>query len=251
MQHIDPVSLDHLPTRIAYLRDFIGFTKADVDALHAAAPVVGPLVPTVVDTVYEKLLGFDITAKAFVPRQTGYTGVAPARLEDLSMDHPQIRFRKDFLAEYCKKLVTMDYEKESTWEYLNKVGLMHTGVAGFKHREKKPGLRVEYIHCGILLGYVEDILVNAVATHPDLDLSTKTAVIRAVNKVYLSPPLFLPLLTHCIPKALVDSKRSIRAPLHHRQPAMDRPERRDFVDTCACRGWGFGIGIGAGEVDRS
>ncbi|KAG6879891.1 hypothetical protein C0992_010244, partial [Termitomyces sp. T32_za158] len=182
MQHIDPASLNYLPTRIAYLRDFIGFSQADADALHAAAPVVGPLVPTVVDTVYEKLLSFDITAKAFVPRQTGYTGVAPAQLEDLKMDHPQIKFRKDFLAQYCKKLVTMDYEQESSWEYLDKVGLMHTGEAGFKHREKKPGLRVEYIHCSILMGYVEDILVNAVATHPDLDLDTKTAVIRAVNK---------------------------------------------------------------------
>lgn len=50
-------------------------------------------------------------------------------------------------------------------------------------REKKPGLRVEYVHCSILMGYVEDILVNAVATHPELDLDTKTAVIRAVNKV--------------------------------------------------------------------
>ncbi|KAG6891935.1 hypothetical protein C0993_005553, partial [Termitomyces sp. T159_Od127] len=112
MQHIDPASLNHLPTRIAYLRDFIGFSQADADALQAAAPVVGPLVPTVVDTVYEKLLSFDITAKAFVPRQTGYTGVAPAQLGDLTMDHPQIKFRKDFLAQYCKKLVTMDYEEE-------------------------------------------------------------------------------------------------------------------------------------------
>ncbi|KAG5352368.1 hypothetical protein C0989_002631 [Termitomyces sp. Mn162] len=183
MQQIDPVSLNHLLTRVTYLRNFIGFTTEDADALHAATPVVRPLVPTVVNMVYGKLFGFDITAKAFVPRQTGYEGVAPVNLEELSQDHPQIKFRKDFLAQYCRKLVTMDYEKESTWEYLDKVALMHTGETGFKHREKKSSLRVEYIHCGILLGYVEDILVNAVATHPDLDLDTKTAVIRALNKI--------------------------------------------------------------------
>ena len=39
------------------------------------------------------------------------------------------------------------------------------------------------MHCGILLGYVEDILVNAVLTHPDLDNQTKTVVLRALNKV--------------------------------------------------------------------
>lgn len=55
-------------------------------------------------------------------------------------------------------------------------------IASF-FRVSKPSLRVEYIHCAILLGYVEDILVNAVITHPDLDLDTKNAVARAVNKV--------------------------------------------------------------------
>jgi hypothetical protein len=50
-------------------------------------------------------------------------------------------------------------------------------------REKKPALRVEYMHCAILLGYVQDIVINAVIAHPDLDIDTKNAVARAVNKV--------------------------------------------------------------------
>ncbi|KAG6816607.1 hypothetical protein H0H87_004699 [Tephrocybe sp. NHM501043] len=183
MQHIDPASLEHLPTRVQYLRDFINFSADDAAALHAAKPYVTPLVPVVVDAVYEKLLSFDITANAFVPRQPGYTGETPTKVQDLTQDHPQIKFRKDFLAAYLRKVVTMDYSLDSSWEYLDKVGLMHTGVPGFAHRSKKPGLRVEFVHCNILLGYVEDILVNAVATHPDLDLDTKVAVIRAVNKL--------------------------------------------------------------------
>ncbi|KAG6842682.1 hypothetical protein H0H93_003840, partial [Arthromyces matolae] len=117
-----------------YLRAFVGFTSEDAAALHAAAPYVAPLVPTVLDAVYEKLLSFDITAKAFVPRQTGYDGVVPTKVEDLSQDHPMIKFRKHFLGGYLKKVVTMDYENDESWEYLDKVGVMHTGVAGFKHR---------------------------------------------------------------------------------------------------------------------
>ncbi|RDB24550.1 hypothetical protein Hypma_008323 [Hypsizygus marmoreus] len=183
MEHISIASLSHLPSRVQYLRTFIGFTDEDAAALHAAAPVVAPLVPTVVDAVYTKLLSFDITAKAFVPRQTGFTGEATAKLEDLSLEHPHVKFRKDFLGQYLVKVVSMDYDKDETWEYLDKVGLMHTGVAGFAHRKKKPALRVELVHCAILLGYVEDILANAVLNHPDLDLATKTAVLRAVNKI--------------------------------------------------------------------
>ena len=71
MQHISESSLHDLPTRVQYLRDFIGFTSDDAAALHSARDVVAPLVPTVVDVVYEKLLSFDITAKSFVPLQTG------------------------------------------------------------------------------------------------------------------------------------------------------------------------------------
>jgi hypothetical protein len=58
-------------------------------------------------------------------------------------------------------------------------------------RVKKPALRVEYIHCAILLGYVQDILLNAVTTHPDLDIDTKNNVLRAVNKVSHSNSMFL------------------------------------------------------------
>ncbi|KAF5318916.1 hypothetical protein D9611_013656 [Ephemerocybe angulata] len=183
MKVISEDALKDFQQRIGYLREFIGFSSEDAEALHAAKPVVAPLVPVVVDAVYEKLLSFSVTAKAFVPRQTGYQGTAPTRLGDLSQEHPQIKFRKDFLARYLVKLVTMDYNDLSSWEYLDKVGLMHTGNAGFAHREKKPPLRVEYMHCAILLGYVEDILVNAVLTHPDLDDATKTAVLRAFNKI--------------------------------------------------------------------
>lgn len=47
------------------------------------------------------------------------------------------------------------------------------------------------MHCAILLGFVEDILVDAVMGHPALDLPTKTAVARAANKVLLAPVLIL------------------------------------------------------------
>ncbi|KDR71126.1 hypothetical protein GALMADRAFT_254327 [Galerina marginata CBS 339.88] len=183
MQHISEQSLVDLPSRIQYLRDFIEFTEKDAAVLHASRDVVAPLVPAIVDAVYVKLLSFDITAQSFVPRQTGYSGKSPASLSDLSLTHPQISFRKDFLKGYLVKLVTMDYSKPSSWEYLDKVGLMHTGQAGFSHRVTKPALRVEYIHCAILLAYVGDILLNAVIAHEDLTLDTKNAVARAANKI--------------------------------------------------------------------
>ncbi|TFK39634.1 Protoglobin-domain-containing protein [Crucibulum laeve] len=193
MRHVPEKALETLESRVEYTRAFLDFTEADAAALHAAKPLLAPLIPTVVDQVYIKLLGFSITAQSFVPRQTGYTGLAPTKVEDLNLEHPQIKFRKDFLSGYIAKLVTMDYEKPETWEYLDKVGRMHTGVedSGFKHRKNKPGLRVEYVHCAILLGFVEDIIVSTVIGHPELDTATKVAVVKAVNKIlWLQNDLF-------------------------------------------------------------
>jgi hypothetical protein len=69
-----------------------------------------------------------------VPCQTGYAGIAPGNVEELAQDHPQNKFRKDFLAGYLVKLVSMDYENRQSWEYLDKVGLIHMGTAGFSHQ---------------------------------------------------------------------------------------------------------------------
>ncbi|KAI9876703.1 MAG: hypothetical protein M1830_005909 [Pleopsidium flavum] len=185
MHEISPSSLNSLSSRVSYLKSFLSFTSEDGAALQASAPLVGPLVPTILDAVYTKLLSYDITAKAFVPRQPGYQGDVPKKVLDLNLNHPQIVHRKDFLKRYLVKLVSNDDWSDDSkfWEYLDTVGIMHTGVPGFKHREKRPELRVEYIHMGLLLGYVEDVVVEAVLGMDAIDSKTKEKVTRAFNKL--------------------------------------------------------------------
>ena len=62
---------------------------------------------------------------------------------------------------------------------------MHTGQPGFKHRAKRPELRVEYIHMSALLGYVVDIVIGAVMEmkEEDVSMEMKSKVLRALNKV--------------------------------------------------------------------
>jgi hypothetical protein len=97
MQHISASSLETLPSRIAYLSSFLELTSSDGEALLAAKPLIAPLVPAILDVVYVKLLSFDITAQAFVPRNTGYEGETVKSVQELTMEHPQIAMRKDFL----------------------------------------------------------------------------------------------------------------------------------------------------------
>tara|TARA_R110002060_G_scaffold25472_2_gene34875 strand:+ start:1976 stop:2311 length:336 start_codon:yes stop_codon:yes gene_type:complete len=107
MQHISPASLEDLPSRISYLSAFLDLTPSDGEALLAAKPLVAPLIPTILDAVYTKLLSFDITAKAFVPKNTDYEGELVKNVQELTLEHPQIALRKDFLkvSLYCEILL--------------------------------------------------------------------------------------------------------------------------------------------------
>ena len=56
MHHIDEQRLESdLAYRFRYLAEFTGFGAADGSAMHAAAPMLGPVVPVLVDAVYDKL----------------------------------------------------------------------------------------------------------------------------------------------------------------------------------------------------
>ena len=74
--------------------------------IHNAAVHLAPLVPGLVDAVYHKLIQQDATWRHFLPRQHGYEGPIPTSLQDLTMDHPQIAYRKQHLARYLTSLVT-------------------------------------------------------------------------------------------------------------------------------------------------
>src|SRR5262249_21914383 len=115
--------------RFEYLAEFMGFGAGDVRAIHAAAPLLAPRVPALVDAIYVKLFGYSATKRHFVPRQFGYEGKVPESLEGLGLDHEMIEFRKQHLARYLAALVTKPYDGKLV-NYLDYVGKMHTPKAG-------------------------------------------------------------------------------------------------------------------------
>lgn len=108
MEHIDPASLEALPTRIAYLKNFLDFTPQDAAVLTSVRPLLAPMVPGILDAVYEKLLCFDITAAAFTSRNTDYNGPVTQSVRELSIDSPQIQWRKTFMSGYLTHLLESD-----------------------------------------------------------------------------------------------------------------------------------------------
>jgi hypothetical protein len=176
LKFIDEPRLENdLLYRLDYLGEFVGFGPSDVAALHGAAKFLAPLVPQLVDAVYDKLFAYSATKRHFVPRQAGYEGAAPESLEALTLDHPQIQFRKSHLANYLKKLVSASYDKKM-FEYLDFVGKIHTPQAGNKE------IVVPLVQMNALMGFVADAVLTTILTL-DLDDVTKTQTLRAFNKL--------------------------------------------------------------------
>jgi len=176
MQQIDEGRLEHdLGYRFGYLAEFIGFGPDDVAAVHGAAPALAKAVPALVDAVYDKLHAYDATWRHFVPRQHGYEGDVPDDLNGLTMDHPQIKFRKEHLARYLVTLVTKPYDGKMA-AYLDMVGKMHTPKAGSK------ALDVPLVQMNALMGFVSDALTAAILGL-GLDRETEVRTVRAFNKL--------------------------------------------------------------------
>lgn len=55
--------------------------------------------------------------------------------------------------------------------------MMHVGL-GRKHP-----LHIEYVHLGACLGFIQDIMTEAILSHPRLHIHRKTALVKALNKV--------------------------------------------------------------------
>lgn len=176
MKHIDEAKLENdLGYRFEYLLDFVGFGSEDIDSIHGAAELLGPVVPALVDAVYDKLFSYDATKRHFVKRQHGYEGDVPESLDALEQDHEMIEFRKQHLGRYLVALVTKPYDAKMVG-YLDMVGKMHTPKAGSDE------LNVPLVQMNALMGFVSDAIIATILSF-NLERETEVRTLRAVNKL--------------------------------------------------------------------
>jgi hypothetical protein len=176
VQHIDEPRLESdLAYRFNYVAGFMGFDAQDVEAIHAAASHLAPVVPALVDAVYDKLFLYDCTKRHFVPRQSGYEGEAPKDIEGLTLTHEMIQFRKQHLGRYLVNLVSKPYDAKMVG-YLDMVGKMHTPKAGSKD------LDVPLVQMNALMGFVSDALIATIESL-GLPIEVERKATRAFNKL--------------------------------------------------------------------
>lgn len=177
MHHFEQDRLDtDLKYRFDYLCKFMNFGEKDIAVIKGSASAIAPLVPTIVNAVYDKLFQFDITMAYFTEKNHGFDGNVEKNVKEIDVyNSAQIKFRKDMLSKYLVKLVTAQYDIHFV-KYLDWVGKIHTNKAGAK------SINVEYVHCNALFGFVHDYLLTAIAglglPHDDM-----TAAISAFTKL--------------------------------------------------------------------
>ena len=176
MEHIDEARLESdLEYRFEYLSKFMGLGPDDIEAIHGSAELIAPLVPTLVDAVYDKLFSYSATKRHFVPRQSGYEGEVPESIDTLELDHEIIEFRKQHLGRYLSALVTRPYDAKMV-SYLDIVGKIHTPKAGSKD------LDVPLVQMNALMGFVSTALVSTILSL-GLERETEVKTILAFNKL--------------------------------------------------------------------
>ena len=177
MQSIDEARLETDPEyRYEYLAGFIGFGPSDIKLIQVSAQHLGPRVPEFVEATYRKLLSYDVTARHFLPRQHGFEGPTTADLQSLSLDHPQIKFRKDHLNRYFIQLIGRAYDSKMV-RYLDMVGRIHTPKAGNKD------INVPLVQMNALMGAISDVVLNSIFDWP-IPLEAKVGTMLAFNKLF-------------------------------------------------------------------
>ncbi len=176
MKHIDEAKLENdLAYRFQYLTEFIGLDAEDIRTIIGAAPLVAPLVPSLVNAVYDKLFSYDASKRHFMIRQHGYQGELPSDLASLGHDHPMIQFRKEHLSKYLAKLVTGPYDANMV-SYLDLVGKIHTPSFGNKD------INIPLIQMNALMGFVSDALISTIQGL-DIPQEAKNKAIRSFTKL--------------------------------------------------------------------
>ncbi|CAF3117358.1 unnamed protein product [Rotaria sp. Silwood2] len=177
--HIDKTLLDtDLRYRFDYLSKFLNFTEDDITMLNTLSKIAHPLIPSVVEGLYQKLLDYDITKQYFLTQNYGFEGTMTTDEAQLTIKSEQMIFRINHMRKYLSRILRQRIWNDAFLSFLSNVGKMHTNMAGTH------SINVDYVHINATFGYLEHILIDAVLSNDEIDAPTKKAALLAINKLF-------------------------------------------------------------------
>ncbi|KAI5285685.1 hypothetical protein KEM54_000378, partial [Ascosphaera aggregata] len=174
LKHVERVDLYvNLRKRIEYLHAFLHFTSDDINILNKGNKFLKGAIPVLAHRLNERLLQFDLTARALKLRDSN---VQSDDDDPFTINSPHVQRRKVFWKWYLTRLLS-DPSRMEYWEYLDKIGRMHRG------RILIHPLHIEYLHMNVCLGYLQDLFFEFISTNADYPVDFRFSLIRTMNKL--------------------------------------------------------------------
>ncbi|CAF0943794.1 unnamed protein product [Rotaria sordida] len=178
-EHIDKTRLNNdLNYRFNYISKFIDFNQDDIKILNTLAPIIFPLLPTIVETVYKKLYTYDITKDYFLIHHDGFEQFSPNKDHGITLDSVQVDYRKDMLSIFLTHVFTQTDWNDTFLQYLSRVGEIHTNKGG------SASINVDYIHINALLCTLENIFIDTIWNIENMELKKKRETLKTLNKFF-------------------------------------------------------------------
>ncbi|CAF0949880.1 unnamed protein product [Adineta steineri] len=176
-EHIDCDRLNNdLRYRFEYLSKFLNFTINDITMLNTFSSIVLPVIPVIVDSVYRKLFSFDITKEHFLIHNEKF--IPKKTIPSDTLESTDMTFRKDMLTMYLRHVLAEHEWNDTFLQYLSQVGKMHTNQAGLS------SINIDYIHINVLLGYLQQTLIDILCNADNIDEINKHGILIAINKLF-------------------------------------------------------------------
>ncbi len=99
--------------RFRYVREFVGLSASDVEAIRESSELLREKMPQVADSLLSKLLESDDSMRFFAPTDVGIIFRNTARSEDLTLDHPRVLEFRRIILELLEELVSGNYDDTS------------------------------------------------------------------------------------------------------------------------------------------
>jgi hypothetical protein len=185
-EHIDDEKLKFdIRYRFDFISKFLNFTSEDIKVLNNFSTIILPIIPVIVDSVYRRLFQYDITKNYFIINNENFDE-SIRKNENLSLDSPQMIYRKDILSGYLKRLFLQHEWTNEFLNYLSRFGQIQTNKIG------STSINIDYIHINTTLTYIENLLIEIIWSNEHLDDLTKKRILLALNKVFrIQTDLFL------------------------------------------------------------
>lgn len=161
--------------RFRYVRDFVGLTSSDIEAIRESSQLLREKTPQLADSLLMKLMETDETMRFFVPTDAARNVRRSASSQKLTPDHPRVLEIRRNIIEFLDELVSGNYEDEAFARKLDEIGATHA-------RTDRADAKVPIMQINAMMGFLSDRLM-AKARSLGLPHDREVALITALQKM--------------------------------------------------------------------